>query len=302
MNSNSTHKVVVGIGLAAVLGVGVSVFAVRAKHDSDIARNAPAPTVLAPSDQSASEAAASDQSAAAQSSTDETSPSAAPVVGATPIAPSTPSTSNVANDAAGAPVIDETKPPRSKASDRADRRAAKMRNSGDAGTRIASAANSNDSADERAANSSDNMSNNEPTPASSSSHTMSSAPAGASVDARQDSAQAAQEAAITSGPAATSIEPLASDSQITAYVRSEIATAAPNSNINVTTTNGVVALTGSVSSQDAVDQARRAAQRVPGVKQVDDSALMVAKSIAAAAFAKGPVWRSPRPSVLLIHG
>lgn len=80
---------------------------------------------------------------------------------------------------------------------------------------------------------------------------------------------------MAAAPAATSNVPVASDSQITADVKSELATAAPNGNVDVTTTNGVVALAGSVSSQDAIDQARQAAQRVAGVKQVDASALKV---------------------------
>jgi osmotically-inducible protein OsmY len=58
-------------------------------------------------------------------------------------------------------------------------------------------------------------------------------------------------------------------------MKSEIAAAAPNNAVDVTTSNGVVALAGSVSSQDAVDQSRQAAQRVAGVKHVDASALTV---------------------------
>jgi osmotically-inducible protein OsmY len=58
-------------------------------------------------------------------------------------------------------------------------------------------------------------------------------------------------------------------------VKSEIASATPSGNVDVTTTNGIVALAGSVPSQDNVDQARQAAQQVPGVKHVDVSALMV---------------------------
>jgi osmotically-inducible protein OsmY len=54
-------------------------------------------------------------------------------------------------------------------------------------------------------------------------------------------------------------------------VKSKIA----NGNVDVTTANGVVALTGSVPSQDAVEQARQAARLVAGVKQVDTSALNV---------------------------
>jgi osmotically-inducible protein OsmY len=65
------------------------------------------------------------------------------------------------------------------------------------------------------------------------------------------------------------------DGQLTAQVRSSIASLAPGSNIDVKAISGIVALAGSVPSQDMVEQARQAAQQVPGVKQVDTSALMV---------------------------
>jgi osmotically-inducible protein OsmY len=231
MNSNSTHKIVVGIALAAVFGVGVSVFAVRAKHDSDVAGNAAAPAQAALTDQSATDGAAPAQSAAVQAPTDQTAPASS----APPVA-----------QPEGAPASDEPRPIKSKASDRADRHVATARSSGDmSGTRVASA------------------------------DTTSSAPGGATADAKQAPAQTAQEAERGVGPTATNNEPVASDNQITAAVKSEIATAAPNSDVNVTTTNGVVVLAGSVPSQNAVDQARQAAQRVPGVKQLDASALVV---------------------------
>jgi len=69
--------------------------------------------------------------------------------------------------------------------------------------------------------------------------------------------------------------PVASDSQITVDVNSQIAAAAPDSGVAVTTTNGVVALAGSVSSQDVADRAKQAAFRVAGVKSVDTSGLKV---------------------------
>jgi len=87
--------------------------------------------------------------------------------------------------------------------------------------------------------------------------------------------QAGQEAAVAAATTTTGADAVAPDSQITADVKSEIATAAPDSAVDVTTTNGVVALAGSVPSQEAVDQARQAAQRVAGVKHVDASALSV---------------------------
>jgi hyperosmotically inducible protein len=66
------------------------------------------------------------------------------------------------------------------------------------------------------------------------------------------------------------------DGRITAQVRSSIASLAPGSNIDVKAMSGIVALAGSVPSQDVVEQARQAAQQVPGVRQVDTSALLVA--------------------------
>jgi osmotically-inducible protein OsmY len=58
-------------------------------------------------------------------------------------------------------------------------------------------------------------------------------------------------------------------------VKSEIASAAPNSKVVVTTTNGAVSLVGSVPSQDAIVQASQAAQRTAGVKSVDSTGLFV---------------------------
>ncbi len=239
MNSNPTSKIVVGLGLAVVFGFGVSVFAVRAKHEAQVARDAAAAAVAAPTDQNATSGTALPQSAAAQTPTDQAAtassapPAVAPGVAPTPVAATAAAASNVAKDDAGTGTSDQSKPGKSKASDRADRHVAKTRNSGEApGTRVASAAN-------------------------------------------QVPAQSGQEVAVSDAAPATSSGAAASDSQITANVKSEIATAAPNSNVNVTTTNGVVALTGSVPSQDAVDQASQAAQRVVGVKHVDASALTV---------------------------
>jgi osmotically-inducible protein OsmY len=48
--------------------------------------------------------------------------------------------------------------------------------------------------------------------------------------------------------------------------------------VNVTTTNGAVALAGSVPNQDALTQAKQAAQSVDGVKTVDTSGLLVSNN------------------------
>ena len=105
--------------------------------------------------------------------------------------------------------------------------------------------------------------------------TTPSATAGTVAETPQAPAPMAQEPATGAGVAAPGTEAVASDSQISADVKSEIATTAPNSNVDVQTTNGVVALAGTVPSQDVVEQARQAAQRVAGVKAVDASALTI---------------------------
>jgi hyperosmotically inducible protein len=70
----------------------------------------------------------------------------------------------------------------------------------------------------------------------------------------------------------------ASDSQITTDVKSQIAgdTLSKDANIEVITSHGVVALTGSLPSQDAIDHVKDVAGRVKDVKSVDASALLVA--------------------------
>jgi osmotically-inducible protein OsmY len=85
-------------------------------------------------------------------------------------------------------------------------------------------------------------------------------------------ASVAPEVAAAPSPAA---QPAPSDSQITADVRSEVAAVAPDDSIEVTTRDGVVALAGSVSSQDVINKAWLAARNVAAVKDVDVSALMV---------------------------
>jgi hyperosmotically inducible periplasmic protein len=249
MNSNLTSKIVVGIGLAAVVGIGVYEFNVHAEQQQEnrIALNASAPAMPDLTSQNAADALTPDLSAP---------PTAPPETVPTPS-----KTSNFA---------DEPKPAKAKRSDRQD---AKTRNTeptpAESVVLPASSATSR-SALTASTNPDSLTSNKEMTPTPPSGDTTSAATAATTADA-----QTGQVAATSTGPAATSSAPVASDSQITAYVKSEIATAAPNSNVDVKTTNGVVALAGSVPTQDAIDQAKQAAQRVAGVKFVDATALMV---------------------------
>jgi len=77
---------------------------------------------------------------------------------------------------------------------------------------------------------------------------------------------------------ATSTESAASDGQITTDVKSQLASESLSKgvNIGVTTTHGVVALTGTLTSQNAIDHVKDVAGKVKDVKSVDTSALVLA--------------------------
>jgi hyperosmotically inducible periplasmic protein len=76
----------------------------------------------------------------------------------------------------------------------------------------------------------------------------------------------------------TSTELAASDSQITTDVKSQLAgdSLSKDASIGVTTTDGVVALTGTLASQNAIAHVKDVAGKVKDVKSVDTSALVLA--------------------------
>ena len=69
-----------------------------------------------------------------------------------------------------------------------------------------------------------------------------------------------------------------SDSWITTKGKSEILadSASKGFDVSVTTTHGVVVLTGKLASSDAIDHVKEIAAKVDSVKSVDISALTVA--------------------------
>lgn len=91
-------------------------------------------------------------------------------------------------------------------------------------------------------------------------------------------APATSSSAADGQKAATSTEFAASDGQITTDVKSQLAgdSLSKGVNIGVTTTHGVVALTGTLTSQNAIDHVKDVAGKVKDVKSVDTSALVVA--------------------------
>jgi hyperosmotically inducible protein len=243
MNTFPTYKVLVAVVLVAVFGVGFYKFVLHADPETPVVH-----------EQAAADVTTSTPSATAQMPIDQTvtpasAPSTAPpAVAPTPVAPIT---INVARAAVA---------PQAGPGARSDDATARVR--------VASVPVSKvNSFDQTAASGADGMKRTEPL-APAPSDVRTSAESGATTDALTVAAPTVQQAAA-------SREPEVSDSQITTSVRSEIAAAAPDSNVGVTTTNGVVALAGSVPSQDAVEKARQAARGVAGVKYVDVSALTV---------------------------
>jgi hyperosmotically inducible periplasmic protein len=76
---------------------------------------------------------------------------------------------------------------------------------------------------------------------------------------------------------ATSNEPASSDSRITTELKSQFAadSISKDVDIGVTTTQGVVVLTGTLVTQDAIDHVKNVAEKVKDVKSVDISAMKI---------------------------
>ncbi|MDO8284087.1 MAG: BON domain-containing protein [Rhodoferax sp.] len=84
-------------------------------------------------------------------------------------------------------------------------------------------------------------------------------------------------AASAPAKAASSVERVVSDSWITTKVKSEILANSVSKafKVSVKTKSGVVALTGKLPSQDAIDLVKMIAEKVKGVKSVDVSGLVI---------------------------
>jgi hypothetical protein len=85
-------------------------------------------------------------------------------------------------------------------------------------------------------------------------------------------------AEVPAAPAAPATSSSPADSQITTDVKSQLAgdSLSKDVNIGVTTTDGVVALTGTLASQIAIAHVKDVAGKVKDVKSVDTSALVLA--------------------------
>jgi hyperosmotically inducible periplasmic protein len=252
MNSQSTSRIVIGLGMAVVVGVGASIFAVRAKNESVAVHKpiAPAPIAQPAPDQLAANQLAANQTSSESAAADQSAatPAAPPSVAQNP---ATPAPSNGGKSGAKGNSSAMTDPINT-AADKpktSDKRAAKSRVSDEpSNTRVASA--------------------NAPPPVISGES--------ANLQTAANAQEADPQQAMTNATPSASTEPVTSDNQITTQVKSQIAAAGTHSDLDVKTTDGVVAIAGSAPSQDAVDQVKQAAERVAGVKHVDTSTLTVA--------------------------
>jgi hyperosmotically inducible protein len=249
--SSSSRKTIVAIAMAVIIGVGAVTFALRSHRSTSVARNPIVPAAVPQTQEAAPSLAQAD----ALGST----------AGDTYAPPS--------NDIKPAPI--EPKPA-------GDRHVAKAR-SGDGTGKLIGTGTSNTVdpsptlADATVVSSMGDGKNVEvPT-------TPSAAPSGMAANA-SEVAMSAEPAvssnepmAPSSAPPSSNVGPAASDIQITAAVKSEIAAdgSSEDANVGVITTSGVVALTGSLATQEAIEHLKGIAEKVQDVKSVDTSALKI---------------------------
>jgi hyperosmotically inducible protein len=242
MNSQTSRKIIVASSMAAVVGIGVVTFALRSHPVTSVAQTPHPPAPIAQIPAAAPVAATQIQDAPA-------------AVAQIPDAPA----AVAHNDSVGTKSADTATPSAVEPKLARNRHLAKTGTGAAANgsvTRPGSAAGTSEKpAAETVANRVRVKSADELTPPPA----TSSSPAG---DQKV-------------GP---STEFAASDRQITTDVKSELAgdSLSKDVNIGVTTTQGVVVLTGSLASQDAIDHVKDVAGKVKDVKSVDTSALILA--------------------------
>jgi hyperosmotically inducible periplasmic protein len=237
MNSQTTRNIIVATGMAAVVGIGVLIFALRSHPAASVAQT---PAVTPPVAQLPAPDTAAQMPAAPPAAQIPESPAAV-----------------AHNDSVGSKGADAGTAAAIEPEPAHKRHMAKVDTTGGTVTRTQSAADTTEEpAPETVASSVDPVkSANEMTPP-----------------------PAASNSGADEQKAAASMEVGATDSQITTEVKSELAadSLSKDANIGVTTADGVVMLTGSLASQDAIDHVKDFVGKVKNVKSVDSSALILA--------------------------
>jgi hyperosmotically inducible protein len=244
MNIQKTRKIIIASGMAVVVSIGIVTFALRSHPVASVAETAAPPAAVAQMPAAAADAAAQ-------------IPAAPAAVAKIPDAPAAVAhKDSVGTKSAGTATASAVEP-----------KPAGNRHLTKAGT-SAVATNGTVTRTGSAADASEK-------------------PAAETVAHSVDRVKSADESTTTpatsSTPAdeqkvGTSTELAASDTQITTDVKSQLAgdSLSKDVNIGVTTTHGVVALTGTLTSQDAIDHVKDVAGKVKDVKSVDTSALVLA--------------------------
>jgi hyperosmotically inducible protein len=252
MNSQTSRKIIVASGMAAVVGIGVVTFALRSHPVTSVAQTPHPPTPIA---QIPAPAAAA-QIPAAPAAVAQI-PDAPAAVAQIPEAPAPVAhDDSVGTKSAATATPSAVEPKLARNRHMAKALTSAVTTNGTV-TRTGSAADTSEKpAAETVANSVGRVKNADE---------LTTSPASSSAPPDDQKV-------------GTSTEFAASDSQITTDVKSEIAgdSLSKDVNIGVTTTHGVVVLTGSLASQDAIDHVKDVAGKVKDVKSVDTSGLTLA--------------------------
>jgi hyperosmotically inducible protein len=254
MKSQTSSKIIAAGGIAAVIGIGVVIFAMRSGPATPVAETAPPPAAVAQTPATAPDAATQIPAAPVAAAPIPAAPAA---VAQIPVAPAvvahkdsvSAKTADAASPSPVEPKIARNMHPAKAATDAVASNATVKRTAPAADTGEKSAAETV-------------AINVEPLKGA---DDVTTTPATVTTPADEQKV-------------ATSTESAASDSQITADVKSAIAadSLSKDLNIGVTTIRGVVVLTGSLASQDAIDKVKEVAGKVKDVKSVDTSALILA--------------------------
>jgi hyperosmotically inducible protein len=252
MNSQTSRKIIVAGSMAAVVLIGVVTFALRSHPVTSVAQTPQPPPPIAQIPGAAPAAGAEIPAAPAAGAQIPAGPAVAQIPAAPAAVAHNDSVATKSADAATASAV-EPKLTHKRHVAKADTKAVATN---DTVTRTGSAADTSEK------------------------------PAAETVANNVDGVKSADDSTpppATSSPAddqkvGASAEFAAADSQITTDVKSQIAgdSVSKDANIGVTTTHGVVALTGNLASQDAIDHVKDVAGKVKDVKSVDSSALVLA--------------------------
>ena len=239
MNSELSRKIIVASGMAVVVGIIAVTFSLRSRHPAAVAQISQPPAALAPIPDVPAPVAPIPDAPAAVAQTPDVPAAVAP------------------NENVGAKIGDTASSVAVEPKVAGNRHPAKTRVSADTNARTVAPETTVDSPEQSAGES---LANN--------------VDGVKSVD-EQAMSSVASRTATDAGNGATSNESADSDSRITSELKSQLAadSISKDVDIGVTTTQGVVVLTGTLVTQDAIDHVKNVAEKVKDVKSVDASAM-----------------------------